>query len=106
VSDLFAVLCLAAAFIAATAQPGGLPSVPVSLFGLAGVASMMAGQWQLHRVRTDEQAHRAIEPIVHGYILLLSSMVLIGRPGWVTLLVAYYALFVLMIRARPAQDQI
>jgi hypothetical protein len=75
-------------------------------FGLLGVATAILGQVRLHAVRTDEEAHRAISPVVHSYILLLSCLAAFQKPEWAFLLAVFYAVFVLVMKARPATNQI
>jgi geranylgeranylglycerol-phosphate geranylgeranyltransferase len=110
VSDVFALLAVAFTTIVIY-QTKARSHLPISYgvgtgFGLLGALAAILGQVRLHLVRTDEEAHRAISPVVHSYILLLSSIAVFQKPEWAFLLAAFYAAFVLVVKARPARNQI
>lgn len=75
-------------------------------FGLAGAAFVLAGQILQHRVRAESDAHRAIVPVVHGYVLWSSAVITSLRPSWAPPLLAGYAAFVLAMRLRPERSQV
>jgi uncharacterized membrane protein SirB2 len=72
----------------------------------AGMAMVLAGQFQLHRVSTDASAHEAIIPVVHSYMLLLSGVALLQRIEWLPGVMFYYGLFILILNHRPSQRQV
>jgi 4-hydroxybenzoate polyprenyltransferase len=108
VSDMFAV----AAFVSAIAAVGpdltrpGTPALPAAFFLCAGLAAGIIGQVRLHEVRRDNDAHRAIVPVVHSYILYLSAIAITQRPEWIAGLTAFYIAFVLTMTRRPEKSQI
>ncbi len=114
VSDLFALLALAGAGLAASAAfPETVPTtsaaaarvVGVTLLG-AGACTAVLAQIRLHRVRHERQAHRAIGLVVHSYILLLAGLSALWKPGWVPALLAFYVAFVVVLWRRPMRQQI
>jgi 4-hydroxybenzoate polyprenyltransferase len=105
VSDVFAALAVGcAAFVIASASTV-MGSIAVPAF-VAGVLATVLGQQRLHRLRTDEDAHLAIVPVVHAYLLLLTSVAALHRPGWSVFLVGFYVLFAVTMDRRPEQTQI
>lgn len=110
VSDVFALLMVASA--AAGVYAGGshgasaLEIVPALVLAAAGIAAACIAQIRLHAVRDERQAHRAIAPVVHAYILLLAAVAAAQRPGWTLGLFLFYAAFVLTMRSRPMREQI
>jgi geranylgeranylglycerol-phosphate geranylgeranyltransferase len=110
VSDTFALLAVAfTIFVINQTKVRTHPPITYAVgtgFGLLGVLAAILGQVRLHMVRTDEEAHRAISPVAHGYILLLSCITVFLKPEWAFLLVIFYAGFVLVMEARPKRDQI
>ncbi len=108
---LLAVFCCAFAIVAAATQeriePHLFPSGGVALLAFSGgVLATVFGQLRLHRVRTDKDAHRAIVPVVHAYLLLLISVAALHRPGWSAFLVGFYVLFAVAMNGRPERTQI
>ncbi len=108
ISDL---LALAACSSAAVALGSDLLHATASaryagILALAGVAAAVVGQVRLHRVKTDNEAHGAIAPAVHSYILLLSSIAVMQRTAWIPGILLFYAAFVLTMKARPEKSQI
>lgn len=109
VSDLFvgAAVAGAALAIAALGAVNGLTRLlPAIAFGLAGLAAAAVAQVRTHRVTSAHEAHRAIAPGVHAYILLLAAVAAAARPSWAILLALFYAGFVLTLRRRPMAEQI
>ncbi len=107
VSDIFAVLSIVFALIVIhQATDVGVSNLCAIAFAAGGIVAAIIGQVQLHNVNTDEEAHKAITPVVHSYVLLLSSIAAFQQPGWQLPLVAYYGLFVLVMKFRTAQNQV
>ena len=108
VSDVLAGLTLASAASAWWCAAVNVPHVSWTavLFGLAGVGATLVAQLQLHAVREEAESHHAIALVVHAYQLLLSGIAVLLRPAWALPLVLFYLGFVIVLRARPARDQI
>jgi len=109
-SDFLAVASIA--FATAVLLTAG--NVPHSVLGgaskwiffmAAALASVIA-QVRLHAVATDSEAHRAIAPVVHSYILLLSAVACSQKPAWTGFFILFYAAFIGVLKIRPAQNQI
>jgi 4-hydroxybenzoate polyprenyltransferase len=75
-------------------------------FLVGATACSAIAQLRLHRVRSDKTAHRAIEPVVHSYILLLAALAAAHQPQWAPFLVAFYAAFIWTMKRRPMRAQI
>lgn len=109
VSDGFAILAvLGAALVARDALDRGpvagrLVAAP---FLLAGLAVTVVGQVRQHRVRDEHGAYRAIVPVVHAYLLLLSGVAALYRPAWTLPLLAFYAAYAWAMARRPEREQI
>lgn len=104
---LFAVVSASAAIFAGRGRAAiGFEAVPALLALAAGSAVAIASQVRLHSVRDEGQAHRAIAPVVHAFILLLAAVALAHKPGWAPGLSIYYAAFVVTLRRRPMRQQI
>lgn len=97
----------AAPVSAAAAHDLGLGAALVApvLLG-AGCLAVAIAQIRLHAVRKDEEAHRAIVPTVHAYLLLLAGVTAANRPEWAPALVAFLVCYFLTMRARPARAQV
>ncbi|MGA2623420.1 MAG: UbiA family prenyltransferase [Bacteroidota bacterium] len=110
VSDGFAVLALAPAIVlligVVGTHPVFLSVVPAIAFGTAGLIASAVAQIRLHRVVSDDGAHSAIGPVVHSYILVLSSIACMRKPEWAAFLTLFYAGFVMVLKIRPARNQI
>ena len=110
VSDLFALLTFVGVCGAlVSALWGGALLIGhwiTLLLAAAGVGTSLLAQRQLHRVMRDSQAHLAITPVVHAYILLLGAVATAYKPGWGPGLVVFYAVFWLALKARPMKAQI
>ena len=88
------------------AGPARLARVEGSLFLLASLLTLFAGQWNLHQNRTDDTAHQSIIPVVHAYVLFLAGAAALRQPGWFFPLVGFYLSFCLVIARRPERQQI
>jgi 4-hydroxybenzoate polyprenyltransferase len=76
------------------------------VFAYGGIGASIFSQMNLHSVKSDVEAHRAIAPCVHSYILLLSSLAILNQPEWFIPLLAFYSLYMIVLKIRPAKDQI
>jgi 4-hydroxybenzoate polyprenyltransferase len=76
------------------------------LFLLGAAATTLAAQILLHRVQRDEDSHPAIGLVVHSYILGLAALASAQYPSWGVILLAFYILFIITLRARPSRSQI
>ncbi len=107
VSDSFSFLAVAFALVCFIEAPGPvLSQVVAGAFVLCGVVASSVAQFRLHLVKKDEEAHRSISLVVHSYVFLLSSVAVTRKPAWELPLIAFYALFVLVMKFRPAQHQV
>jgi 4-hydroxybenzoate polyprenyltransferase len=104
ISDIFAAVTLAALFI--IVSPVISSGAGVLIFFLSGTGFSVYAQYRLHKVNTDQQAHRAISPVVHSYILLLSSVSLSVRPEWLIPLIIFYLAYLFVLKIRPSKEQI
>lgn len=106
VSDGFALLGFVGASVALVGTGWGWHLLVAAPF--VSAAALLAGlaQWRLHRMRTDAAAHRAIEPVVHGYILLLAGLTAANQPSWTPFLVTFYLAFRWTVGRRPMAAQI
>ena len=109
-SDALALLTVIPTFAAMWeihSPPASRTIQPLSiLFAAGGIAAAVRAQLRLHRVRRDSEAHPAIALTVHAYILLLSAVVSLQKPEWGGFLVLHYLAFVLVLKGRPAREQI
>ncbi len=105
-SDGLALTALAAAAVAMVMDGWGWGVVVASPFVISAALASVVAQVRLHRVRADLDAHRAIEPVVHGYILLLAGLSATFQPTWAPALLAFYLAFVWAIRHRPMAAQV
>ena len=108
ISDGFAAITIASAILAISDHGANRgPASLVSLgFGVAGITSAIIGQFLLHRVRADDEAHLPIACVVHSYILLLSAIAVAKNPGWGIPLLIFYAGFLVVLASRPERRQI
>jgi 4-hydroxybenzoate polyprenyltransferase len=81
-------------------------TLPAILMAVAGCAACVVGQVRLQYVRSEKEAHRAIVPVVHSYILLLGGVASMQRPGWLAAILVMYILFVCVMAVRPERSQI
>ena len=102
---MFAALAvLGAAIVVGGADlPGRIAAAP---FLAAAIGTTWVAQVRLHAVNADDEAHRAIAPVVHSYILLLSAAAAAHRPEWFPGLIAFGAAYLVVLRRRPAAAQI
>lgn len=108
VSDAFAagaVVC-SAVLVRSASSFGAAAGIPALAFLVAGAATFALAETRLHRSRSDDDAHHAIAPVVHAYILTMAAGAAAHRPEWSPFLTAYYLLFVAALRVRPMQQQI
>jgi 4-hydroxybenzoate polyprenyltransferase len=103
--DVLALLTLAPVglLIASTRSMTNLWSL---VFIAPGTVALMFGQVRLHFIRSDSQAFRAIVPILHSYLLLLSGIALLEKPAWGIPLALFYAGFLFTMYCRPTERQI
>jgi 4-hydroxybenzoate polyprenyltransferase len=104
-SDALALLTLAPVglLIASTHSMTNLWSLA---FIVSGTGALAFGQVRLHFIQSDSRAFRAIVPILHGYLLLLSGVALLEKPAWGIPLALFYAGFLFTMYCRPAERQI
>ncbi len=84
----------------------GQVGIEALLFFAAALIAIFAGQWNLHRVRFDETAHRSIIPVVHAYILTLAGAAASRKPDWFFPLIGFYVTFCVVLAHRPERQQI
>ena len=83
-----------------------LLAIPALVFLIASAVLSIIGQTLLHKVQTDEEAHPAIALVVHSYILQFSGLALLRKPEWFIFLIILYIGFIVVIKFRPAKNQI
>ncbi len=105
VSDIFALITLAA-WLLFIHRNFSMIHWAARLFGFSGVAVLIYTQFMAHRVHSEKEAHKAVVPVVHTYLLILISVILTLKPHWALWLVVFYAAFVLIMKFRPEQNQI
>lgn len=106
VSDGFALLGFIGAGVALAATGWDWRVLVAGPFLIAAAGFAGVAQWRLHRVRTDADAHHAIEPVVHCYVLLLAGLAAANQPAWAPFLMALYLAFVWTVKHRPMAAQI
>lgn len=106
VSDGIAAIALAGAAVTVLWHGWSAALWPAMAFVFAGAVYAALAQWRLHRVRSDADAHRAIAPVVHSYILVLAGLAAASQPSWTPLLVLFYAGFAWTMTQRPMRSQI
>ena len=106
VSDLFAVLAAVSSGAIVFIKAGDFFPLTAIIFYSLGVILSLISQIKLHKVKTDDESHPAISLTVHAYILLLSSVALMGRPSWGILLAVYYLMFNIVMKLRPSKYQV
>ena len=75
-------------------------------FVYGGIGASILTQINLHSVKSDKEAHKAISPCVHSYILMLSSLTILNKPDWFIPILVFYFLYILSMKVRPAKEQI
>jgi len=110
VSDAFAFLTVLACAVAVYATLGDARLVTghavAFAFLAAGLTRAILTQVRIHKVRDESEAHRAIDPVVRAYILLLAAVTLCQKPGWAPALLIFYAAFLAAMERRPMKEQI
>ncbi len=110
VSDAFAaaslIACGAALYATLAGQQAHTGHVIVALLLSGGVAATLLAQLRLHGVREESDAHRAITPVVHAYILQLAAIAAAQKPDWAVWLILFYIGFVVFMTRRPMREQI
>ena len=76
------------------------------VFIYTGIGVSVFAQMNLHSVKSDAEAHKAIAPCVHSYILLLSGIAILNNPDWFIYLLMFYILYIITLKLRPARNQI
>jgi 4-hydroxybenzoate polyprenyltransferase len=76
------------------------------VFIYTGICVSIFTQMNLHSVKSDAEAHKAIAPCVHSYILLLSGIAILSKPDWFIYLLMFYILYIITLKLRPARSQI
>ena len=76
------------------------------IFIYTGIGVSIFTQMNLHSVKSDADAHKAIAPCVHSYILLLSGLAILNKPDWFINLLIFYFLYMITLKVRPARNQI
>ena len=110
VSDVYAAIVIVSIFIIGLIL--ALDSVSFStiikalIFVYIGFGMSILTQISLHNVKTDAEAHIAIVPCVHCYILFLSGLAIINKPEWFIPQLVFYILYILTLKLRPAKEQI
>jgi len=108
-SDALALATLASCVLALVLveTPSPDTGAVLSTMFVAGAAAWTAvGQVRLHAVTSETEAHRAIAPVVHAYILMLSAITAALQPGWAPLRAVLYAGFLVALAKRPMKEQI
>jgi 4-hydroxybenzoate polyprenyltransferase len=110
VSDVFGFIASASVFVLIiTLAFDSFPYQTILralVFAYGGIGASIFSQMNLHSVKTDAEAHRAIAPCVHSYILLLSSLAILNQPEWFIPLLAFYSVYIIVLKVRPAKEQI
>jgi 4-hydroxybenzoate polyprenyltransferase len=108
VSDLFALFAAAGCILSihAVIDFSSETWFGFLIFLVPGVAALVIGQIQLHRTYKEADSHKAIVPVVHTYILMLSAISSANKPLWTAPLVLFYAAFIFTMKFRPMRQQI
>lgn len=102
VSALFATLTLLAPVILTLRNP----QWQSASFLIPGIVFLFLAQYQIFKVETDHDAHQPIANVVHGYLLVLGSLICFQKPSWYLFLLSFYFLFVVTLKKRPMRQQI
>ena len=102
VSDVFAALFIVFSFLVIEDSLSLLSFIFFSI----GLILTFTAQYKLKKIRFDEESHSAISLVVHSYILILSSIALSQQPDWWLQLIIFYISFNLVMKLRPAKEQI
>ncbi|MEJ2615274.1 MAG: UbiA family prenyltransferase [Ignavibacteriaceae bacterium] len=76
------------------------------LFFTGGATTLIFAQTHLHLVKTDYESYHAISYVVHSYILLLSAITIANKPDWSLFLIIYCICYLIVLKIRPAKNQI
>ena len=109
ISDIFAIFTIVPASLIALKYlqlDNIYTTIIVFSLLLSGLLLLIIAQYRLHKVKTDEEAHFAISPVVHSYILILSSVAITQKEEWVVPLLLFYTGFLFVMKLRPAKNQI
>jgi 4-hydroxybenzoate polyprenyltransferase len=107
ISDLFAVLTVLFTFtVLLLSSEFLLDNTSALISFVIGAFCSFYAQVVLHKVKTDNEAHSAISPVVHSYILFLSAIALSSRPDWLYPLIIFYAAYIAVLKIRPSKEQI
>ena len=110
VSDVFAFLMIFFGWLVVINETQSfnmtLLLIPALVFLIASAVLSIIGQILLHRIQTDEEAHRAITLVVHSYILQFSGLALLRKPEWLVFLLVFYIGFIVVMQFRPEKNQI
>ncbi len=79
--------------------------LPIIFLVIAAIVLINA-QVHLHQVTKDDEAYHSISRVVHSYILFLSSITFANKPEWFLILLIFYLCYFLVLKARPAKNQI
>lgn len=110
VSDTFAaaglIACVVALFPSGAGRDLGAGHAIAAALLIAGVATAATAQLRLHRVRDEGEAHHAIAPVVHTFILQLAAIAAVQKTSWAPALLLYYLAYIAVMRRRPMKEQI
>lgn len=110
VSDIFAaaalIACVVALYASVAGHELGTGDAVAAVLLFVGVATAVTAQLRLHRVRDEGQAHHAISPVVHTFILQLAAIAAVQKPSWAPVLLLYYVAYKAVMRRRPMKEQI
>ena len=110
VSDSFAlltiVLCGTLLYLKYASNTPVFSSPFALLIFISGSITSLAAQIRLRQVRIESEAHRAISPVVHTYILLLASIAIAQKPAWSVFISLFYVGFIITMKFRPMKAQI
>ncbi len=107
VSDVFAFLMIIfSSLIILKVTLSLVLKISSILFFFIGFIFALTAQLRLHKVQSDEDAHKAISPVVHSYILILSAVTLSYKPEWLLALIIFYLGFLFTLKFRPSKQQI
>jgi len=110
VSDIFAlltvILCAVILFNTLNKDFMHVEHIIAAIFFVFGCIMSIVAQIKLHKVFDEKQAHIAISPVVHCYILLLASVTVVQKPTWMIFLCIFYVGFIITMKLRPMKEQI
>ncbi len=110
ISSLFGlIICVAALVPLVTTVFDSFPPqtiIEALIFISAGLYTGIFTQFNLASVKSDSEAHKAIVPCLHSYILLLSGLTILNRPDWLLPLLFFYLLYTITMNIRPVKGQI